>query len=130
MLTNCILLLKLFPLLIQSLSLPDPNLKVSTLDTFHMTTADAPQVVVTHVNSLIPAMLNLSKATEANTMKVRIAALRCLSQFPSALRYDVLRPFKTQVLAELAQALDDKKRLVRRHAVDCRAKWLVLNSHI
>ncbi|RUP43855.1 hypothetical protein BC936DRAFT_136627 [Jimgerdemannia flammicorona] len=114
---------QLFPLLIQSLSLPYPSLKIATLNTFYMATTDAPQVVAAHIQTLIPALLGLSKMAEPNTMKVRIAALRCLAQYPSALRYDILHPYKTQVLLELGQALDDNKRLVRRHAVDCRARW-------
>ncbi|RUS33413.1 Dos2-interacting transcription regulator of RNA-Pol-II-domain-containing protein [Jimgerdemannia flammicorona] len=119
---------QLFPLLIQSLSLPYPSLKIATLNTFYMATTDAPQVVAAHIQTLIPALLGLSKMAEPNTMKVRIAALRCLAQYPSALRYDILHPYKTQVLLELGQALDDNKRLVRRHAVDCRARWYTITS--
>ena len=44
------------------------------------------------------------------------------------IRYDVLHPIKAQVLKELGKALDDKKRNVRKEAVDCRARWCVLLS--
>jgi hypothetical protein len=40
-------------------------------------------------------------------------------------RYDVLHPIKPFVLRELGKALDDKKRAVRKEAVDCRSKWYV-----
>ncbi|CAI2171239.1 19808_t:CDS:10 [Funneliformis geosporum] len=113
----------LFPLLIRSLSLPDAELKASTLDTFYIISEDAPHIISEHVSSLIPLLLSLTKPDHGNTMRVRIAALRCLSILPDHIPFDVLFPFKFRVLKELSTALDDKKRLVRKQAVDCRSKW-------
>lgn len=39
---------------------------------------------------------------------------------PNIVRYDILHPQKPTVLRELAKALDDPKRAVRKHAVEAR----------
>ena len=46
--------------------------------------------------------------------------MRYLGILPSIIRYDVLHPYKLTVLRELAEVLDDPKRVVRREAVDAR----------
>ncbi|CAH1762414.1 11976_t:CDS:10 [Entrophospora sp. SA101] len=55
--------------------------------------------------------------------EVRISALQCLGLLPDKLAFDILFPFKNKIIRELSFVLDDKKRLVRRAAVDCRSKW-------
>ena len=52
--------------------------------------------------------------------RVRVAALRYLAVLPSLVKYDVLHPQKPTVLRELAKALDDPKRAVRKEAVEAR----------
>ncbi|KAL1925687.1 uncharacterized protein VTP21DRAFT_570 [Calcarisporiella thermophila] len=111
------------PLLVHSLSLPDDKLKYSTLKTLSMIIQEAPGIISSHVGSLVPLLLDLSQMQQHNTMSVRIESLKCLAIFPATIRYDLLYPYKTQVLRELAKPLDDRKRLVRREAVECRAKW-------
>ncbi|CAG8627666.1 4011_t:CDS:10 [Funneliformis caledonium] len=113
----------LFPLLIHSLSLPDAELKASTIDTFYIISVNASHIISEHVSSLIPLLLSLTKPDHGNTMRVRIAALQCLSILPDHIPFDVLFPFKFKILKELSTALDDRKRLVRKQAVDCRSKW-------
>ncbi|CAG8610375.1 3379_t:CDS:10 [Ambispora leptoticha] len=115
--------IKLFPLLIHSLSLPEPQLKISTIDTFYMIAHDAPHIISEHVTTLVPLLLSLSQTNDDNTMHVRISALRCLGVLPDTVRFDILYPYKNQVVRELVKVLDDKKRLVRKEAVDCRNKW-------
>nr|CAG8536573.1 15089_t:CDS:10 [Entrophospora candida] len=53
----------------------------------------------------------------------RISALQCLGLLPDKLAFDILFPFKNKIIRELSFVLDDKKRLVRKAAVDCRSKW-------
>ncbi|KAK9916671.1 hypothetical protein WJX75_005534 [Coccomyxa subellipsoidea] len=48
-----------------------------------------------------------------------VAALESLAAYP----YRLLHPFRGQVLAALAKAVDDRKRAVRAAAVRCRRKW-------
>ena len=59
-------------------------------------------------------------ATDTRFQRVRTAALRYLGILPGIVRYDVLHPHKSVVIRELAKALDDPKRSVRREAVDAR----------
>lgn len=58
----------------------------------------------------------------------RTAALRTLAVLPDAVRYDILHPVKTAVLKQLGRALDDKRRSVRKEAVDCRARWYLYHG--
>ena len=55
-----------------------------------------------------------------DVQRVRIAALKYLAVLPSLVKYDVLHPQKSTVLRELANALDDPKRSVRKEAVEAR----------
>lgn len=116
--------MQLIPLLIQSLSLPDSTLRVSTLETFRLAVTEAPDAMTPHVRAIISTLLGLLDAAgQRNPLEVRIAALKCLAQIPVVLPKDVLQPHMQFVLKQLAKPLDDKKRLVRKEAVDCRAKW-------
>lgn len=97
-------------------------MKVSTLDMFQLAIVEAAEAITPHVRSIIPAILDLLDA-QKNPMQVRIAALKCLAQFPSGLSSNVLAPHANYVIRQLGRSLDDRKRLVRKEAVDCRAKW-------
>ena len=52
---------------------------------------------------------------------MRVAALKYLAVLPKIVRYTVLHPQKATVLRELAKALDDPKRAVRKEAVEARS---------
>ena len=52
---------------------------------------------------------------------MRVGALKYLAVLPKIVRYSVLHPQKATVLRELARALDDPKRSVRKEAVDARS---------
>lgn len=39
------------------------------------------------------------------------------------MRYDILHSTKPTVIKELAKAIDDPKRVVRKEAVDARTAW-------
>ncbi|GJJ69980.1 DNA repair/transcription protein MET18/MMS19 [Entomortierella parvispora] len=121
----------LLPMLVHSLSFPDPELKSSTIETFQIITKDAPGLMADHLSTLTPLLISLTSAQDpANTMKVRMAALKCLGAQPKSLPFTALRPYKSQVLKELEKSLDDRKRLVRREAVECRSQWFTLNGSI
>ncbi|KAJ6257724.1 hypothetical protein Dda_7512 [Drechslerella dactyloides] len=118
----------LMPLLLQSLDLQDAEIKVASIDTLSVTVTEATDLVAEHVSSLIPRLLAASSPSEVNTVKVRTAALGCLSIFPSALSIDVVIPYKRQIMRALLKPLDDPKRSVRKEAVDCRARWFALGE--
>ncbi|KAI0282989.1 ARM repeat-containing protein [Russula brevipes] len=127
----------LMPLLLRGLSLPDPTLRAGVIDTL-LSAAQADveagpktaegSVVSEHAGSLTNAMLQNSAVAEMPDVRVRIGALKYLSILPKIVRYDVLHPQKATVLRELAKALDDPKRAVRKEAVDARTSWFTYSG--
>lgn len=118
----------LVPLLIESLSLSDATLKVSTLETFKLAVSEAADVVAPQVRTILPPLLALLEDTSNNSIRVRVAALTCLGQFPAYISKDSLLPHTSYVLKQLKTPLDDKKRIVRKEAVDCRSKWYTISK--
>lgn len=112
--------------IIVALSSHDSNLVKSTLTVAQDIVPNAQDLVVQHLGSFIHALLRLTRFQSAN---VRIVALECLASIALKGKPNVLRPFKPSVVKELSTALDDKKRLVRRNAVDCREKWYVIDCN-
>jgi len=123
----------LMPLLLRGLSLPDPTLRAGVIDTLLSATqadveagaktATESSVVTEHASSLTNIMLQNSAASEIADTKVRVGALKYLAVLPKIVRYSVLHPQKATVLRELAKALDDPKRAVRKEAVYARTSW-------
>jgi DNA repair/transcription protein MET18/MMS19 len=107
--------------IIVALSSHNVNLITTMLIVAQEIVSNAQDMVVQHLGSFIHALLRLT--TFKQTANVRILALECLSSLATKGKSDVLSPFKPSVVKELAPALDDKKRTVRRNAVDCREKW-------
>lgn len=84
---------------------------------------EVPRIMEEHAEQMVPHLLRL--AVHHPEMKMRVIALDCLTEC-SKFAYVKIAPFKSAVLNALSKALDDKKRLVRRHAVKCRNEWFVL----
>lgn len=59
---------------------------------------------------------------------VRIMALECIHGYPLTCPIHVLLPHKTDVVMQLAQCLDDPKRLVRKKAVVARSNWFLIDA--
>ncbi|KAG2233436.1 hypothetical protein INT48_008842 [Thamnidium elegans] len=106
--------------IIVALSSRDKNLILSMLTVAQGIVPDAQETVVQHLGSFIHALLRLTRFQSAN---VRMMALDCLCSLPVKGKPETLSPFKPSVIKELSTALDDKKRIVRKNAVDCREKW-------
>ncbi|XP_049615429.1 MMS19 nucleotide excision repair protein homolog [Syngnathus scovelli] len=114
----------LLSLLLEALTYPDQGVQLSTLSCLEPVIADPPPALIQQLEALMGRLLPL---TSAPTMNVKIASLRCiyaLSRFPE---HEVL-PFRARVLRALARPLDDKKRLVRKEAVQARGEWFLLGS--
>ena len=128
------------PLLLRGLDLPDHEIRVNVINTL-LAVADTKSqensVIAEHATSLVTTMLRNSVAKEMPSVvssattkctrslttfrqRVRCAALQYLAILPSLVRYDILHPQKATVLRELAKALDDPKKSVRREAVEAR----------
>ncbi|KAI8387304.1 Dos2-interacting transcription regulator of RNA-Pol-II-domain-containing protein [Blakeslea trispora] len=116
----------LVPLLIESLSLEDGELKVSTLETFSLAVEEASDIIAPQIRTILPSLLDLFAPESNNSIRVRVAALSCLAKFPSFIARDALVPHVHFVLRQLKRPLDDKKRVVRKEAVDCRSKWFTI----
>lgn len=100
------------------------NVQLIALELVSLTVEQLPLVVKQHIQSILPTLLKLSHANlDSSTIQVRIAALDCLGRLPGALQSQVLMPYANMVIKELASVLDDRKRLVRIAAVDCRTTW-------
>ncbi|OLL26490.1 MMS19 nucleotide excision repair [Neolecta irregularis DAH-3] len=115
---------EILPLLLESLTLNHSNVKASTIDTLYVTIFKSPALISEHVATIVPQLLKAIQLSEINTMNVRLAALKCLSIIPGSIRYELIHPFKDQVVRGLLGSLDDPLRIVRKEAVDCRHKWI------
>ncbi|KAJ6481205.1 ARM repeat-containing protein [Mycena vitilis] len=115
---------QLLPLLLRALHLPDAQIRANVLETLLAAATEQSSthaVLAEHAPALVRQMLGYTKAHgDLTTSRIRISALRYLGVLPGIVRYDVLHPCKAEVLRELADALDDPKRGVRREAVDAR----------
>ncbi|KAI7904266.1 Dos2-interacting transcription regulator of RNA-Pol-II-domain-containing protein [Cokeromyces recurvatus] len=115
------------PLLIESLSIPeDTKLKLSTLDLFQFALNKATDKMGTYLISLLPALTSLIYP-ERSSIKVRISALQCIKCIAEKMPRDIVLPYVKDTLKVIAAALDDKKRLVRLQAVECRESWYLLS---
>jgi len=118
----------LMPLFLRGLELPDPEIRASVIDTFLAAAEGDPSdsdesLVSEHASTLVSTMLKNCLLEGMPSMRVRITALRYLGVLPGILRYDVLHPHKSVVIRELAKAVDDPKRSVRKEAVNTRMIW-------
>uniref|UniRef100_H3CGH5 MMS19 nucleotide excision repair protein n=1 Tax=Tetraodon nigroviridis TaxID=99883 RepID=H3CGH5_TETNG len=114
----------LLSLLLEALSCPDQGVQLSTLSCLQPVLVEPPPAVIQQLEALFSRLLTL---TCSPSMNIRIASLRCIDAISHFPVHEVL-PFRARVLRALAQPLDDRKRLVRREAVQARAEWFLLGS--
>lgn len=105
-------------------------MKAATIQTLHVTIRESADALKDHADSVITRLLAACMVDKqaGNVVSVRIAALRCLREFPGALRTELLLPYKRSVMTKLIPVLDDPKRTVRKEAVDCRGRWYALDE--
>lgn len=115
-----------FPLLLQSLVIDDPKVREASISTITATLAESSSVVAQHISTLVPQLLNACNEKSSSFSRVRLAALTCLGEFPSAIERKNLEPFRQAIIKGLNIPLDDKKREVRRAAVNARQKYFEL----
>lgn len=114
----------LLSLLLEALSCPDQGVQLSTLSCLQPILTDPPKVLIQQLEALVSRLLAL---TTSPAMSVRMTSLQCISAISLFPVHEVL-PFRARVLRGLAQPLDDKKRLVRKEAVQARAEWFLLGN--
>ncbi|OCT56710.1 hypothetical protein XELAEV_18004498mg [Xenopus laevis] len=112
----------LLSLLLEALSCADEVVQLSTLTCLEPLLLEAPETLNVHIDGLISKLLRL---TSSPAMAVRITSLKCIRALIK-LPLHMLLPYKQQVIRALAKPLDDKKRLVRKEAVETRCQWMPL----
>lgn len=113
-------------LLLRALEIPDADLCAYVVDTLGLMAAESPDTITPHTSTLIAAFVKAS--TSSPSPKLRSAALRALAVFPETIPYLSLQAHKTTVLKGLSKAVDDRKKSVRKDAVDCRETWYRLQA--
>lgn len=83
--------------------------------------------MASNITTLLPAFTSLIGPNE-NSMKVRIAALKNIDLVCVKIPRDIVLPFVKDTLKSIAIPLDDKKRLVRKQAVECRESWYLISQ--
>ncbi|KAJ3262262.1 hypothetical protein HK103_002675 [Boothiomyces macroporosus] len=120
---------KLFPMLIQSLSLDEPKLKLATLTTFNLMAKETPSLLAQQIDTMVSSLLKMAdfnNLAQGNNAYVRVEALRILGLFPGKIEFSILSPFKITIINELGKFLNDPKRVVRKEAANTRGKWFLL----
>ncbi|KAF8141740.1 ARM repeat-containing protein [Boletus edulis] len=112
----------LMPLLLRGLEVAHPEIRWQIIETFsnNVSAFSDDELLSTYASTLVVTVLKNCTVVDMPEHKVRVAALKCLALLPTAVRYDLLHPYKPRVLKDLAKALDDPKRAVRNEAVDAR----------
>ena len=118
----------LLPLLLQSIEVPEADVKVATIDTLTVILTESPQAIEGHVTSLATRLLNAAKGRKENPPRVRQGALRCLRLAPGLVKESTLLPLKGKVVWGLVGCLDDPRRGVRKEAIECRARWFGIDE--
>ncbi|KAH7881782.1 ARM repeat-containing protein [Phlebopus sp. FC_14] len=121
----------LIPLLLRGLDLADPVIRSHIIDTLANNidaASGANDPLSPYASTLVLAMLKNCVVADIPDPRVRISALKYLAVLPSAIRYDLLHPYKARVLKELGKVLDDPRRAVRKEAVNARTNWFKFNG--
>ena len=118
----------LLPLLLQSLDLEDLDVKAATIQSLTLISRESPKAVEGHIGSLVTRLLSASSSPAKTSPGVRLNALCCLSSFPGRVKDSNLLPHRNAVTRGLMSVLDDPKRIVRKEAVECRAKWFAMDE--
>jgi DNA repair/transcription protein MET18/MMS19 len=115
----------LMPLLLRGLEITDPETRKQIIETIlsNIEAFSDDKSLSTYASTLVVTLLRNCTVVDMPEYKVRVAALKCLTLLPGVVRYDLLHPYKLRVLKDLAKALDDPRRAVRKEAVDARTKW-------
>lgn len=117
-----------FPLLLQSLVIKDTQVRKASILTITATLHESSEIVSQHLSSLIPQLLAAASEKTSPSSEVRIAALNCLGEFPGSIPRKNVENFRSGIIKGLSAPLDDKKRNVRKAAVNARQNYFELNA--
>nr|CAH7735477.1 unnamed protein product [Callosobruchus chinensis] len=106
----------------------EPEVLVVLLRCLKRIINDDSEAIDSTLDDFLTRVLKLT--TFKNSMDVRIEALQCLSTMTTAFPVYKLLPHKNTVTHYLAGCIDDKKRLVRKEAMDARSLWFLLDAPV
>ncbi|KAL6931070.1 uncharacterized protein HGUI_02548 [Hanseniaspora guilliermondii] len=119
----------LFPLLVSALDASASDVVGASLQTICDTFVSQPEVLLSHVDTLIKKTIVLSKVLK-NGPKVRALSLQTLLLFVNVVPINILQPYKNTIIKGLVPVLDDPNRSVRKLAVDTRQAYFDLGMAI
>jgi DNA repair/transcription protein MET18/MMS19 len=120
------------PLLLQALNLKDSNVRYASALTLLSSIEEIPELISKHLQTLIPQLLKLitfrpkDDDLKFNNPEVRLVSLNCLHALTVNVPVVKLVPYQQEILNKLSPVLDDKKRTVRKGAVDTRQAYFEL----
>lgn len=114
----------LLPIMLQSLHHYVMDLQLAVLTCLEEILKDDPSLLKDFLNDLVPQLLTLSLN---GPMKIKIHSLTCLTYLCSIPGHFLL-PLRQEIIQKLKPCLDDKKRLVRKAAVEARCKWFLVGQ--
>ncbi|XP_066156567.1 MMS19 nucleotide excision repair protein [Euwallacea fornicatus] len=106
----------------------NPQILLIILERITELLASGELIIQDSLEDILTRVLNLT-SFEAS-MVVRIAAIKFLKAVVLTSKVYLLLPHKTDVIKQLGKNVDDKKRLVRREAMECRSMWYLLDAPI
>jgi len=119
---------KVFPLLLESLAVPNAQLKLLAVGFLQTIAVQSTSTFADHSSSAVPKLTALLEPSSSNTESVRAAALRALASVAQSVPYEHLHPLKPAVLRALNKASDDGRKAIRKEATVTRARWTNLSQ--
>ncbi|KAJ2785960.1 hypothetical protein H4R18_000175 [Coemansia javaensis] len=119
------------PLLLSAIRLTSAGLKAASIRTVAMVALETPDTLRGELTtSVVPLLLAAVAQGDpaVNSIDVRRAALDALALLPEKYPLTALHTARRDILAALARARDDRKRLVRADAVKAYNKWLAFGD--
>lgn len=116
------------PILLQALSLPMAEVKVSALKTLKDTVKKHNQLATEHAQSLYPILLKLVLPGPFNDVQVRLLSLELLGTLAAVVPINYSQPHKNDIIRGLEPVLDDSKRIVRKQCVATRQAFFELGQ--
>ncbi|AMD19688.1 HCL463Cp [Eremothecium sinecaudum] len=121
---------ELLPLLLQALNIENSDVRASSLKTLMETMQQASELMTGHVETLIMIVLKLFQPSKFNNTSVRLLSLQMLKGLAENMPINYLIPLRETILSELVIALGDKKRLIRKQAIDTRQTYFELGHKV
>ncbi|KAF8002470.1 hypothetical protein HF325_003435 [Metschnikowia pulcherrima] len=117
---------EVLPLVLNGLTIHNSSVLEASLQTFKVIIQESPSLIQENLSSLLSKLLFLvtSKVVVnkqlVNNEKIRLLSLDCILGIFTTLEHTKLVRYQNNARVELARALDDKKRTVRKKATDVR----------